>query len=120
MTDRITTLSVGTKGAEEWFRLFEQLSVLANRLGSSHHHVSISATAIDEIEVDDEPHENLHYDEFTIMKVRSAIIKALHDNLGDPPENLVDDLVGAMLNAGILFRERVKTDGMDRSRPPHS
>lgn len=103
MTNRLISLTVGTEGAEEWYRTFQDLSELATNLGAVHQYVSIASSAIEEDDEDDaasnhDP-EGLYYDEYTMIKV----YKTLEDYTTRP-----EDIINSLLNAGILFRERPK------------
>lgn len=99
MTDRLISLTVGTKEAAEWFNTFQQMGNLANDLGKTHHYVSISSTEVDGEEESYDGEENLYYDHHTLNKVRFALTKVL-DDTG------VNVAINEMLNAGIVFRER--------------
>lgn len=101
-TDRIISLTVGTKEAEEWFRTFQEISELAANLGASHHYVSVSSSVCAEtFETEMEVgNDDLYYDENTLMKVREALGKFLKD------DHQIKDVINEMRNAGILFRER--------------
>lgn len=113
MTKRITSLSVTTNGAEEWFRLFQELSELAGNLGAVHEHINVSATMLSED--DNEPEcdpQGLYCDENTLLKVQSALNSVMRVVCKDEQPEFIDDIVmdaiSAMQNAGILFRERKK------------
>lgn len=99
MMDRLISLSVGTDGAEDYFRTFQDISELARNLGAVHDYVTVSASAVVGGS-DDEPDEDLFYDENTLVKVREAIMR----------RGIKDDLATLIItdlqNAGILFRER--------------
>ena len=109
MSDRLITLTVGTKEADEWFGTFQELSELAANLGVAHDYVDVSSTSFidlstgsfesDEFVVE---REELHYDENTLMKVVAGINTAVPELTGEQ----VVDIVNAMQNEGILFRER--------------
>jgi hypothetical protein len=108
MTDRLISLTVGTKGAEEWFRSFQDLSELANNLGNVHHYVSLSSSAMGDEEPD--PIDNdLYYDENTLRKVHNELVIVLSRcGAGEhmASEDLATTIIGELQNSGILFRER--------------
>jgi hypothetical protein len=107
LMDRMISLSIGTVGAEEWMQVFQDISELARGLGSDRY-VSVSSTPIDDIPEDPpETEDELYYDEFTLGKVRAALLEAAGPY--GHSEMYVDDLIHAMQNAGILFRERPKS-----------
>jgi hypothetical protein len=105
MTKRMTSLSVISEGAEEGFRLHQDLSELAGNLGAVHEHVSVSTSWLSE---DDGPlgdPEGLHYDEYTLLKVYQAI----HKIFPGLSQQAATGLITEIQNAGILFRERPKS-----------
>lgn len=111
MTDRLISLTVGTKGAEEWFRTFQDFSELAGNLGSVHHYVNVTSSVVEnDEESDDSSSESLYHDANTLVKVKRAIRNALLKNgcaANTTLDEVVDDIVTETLNEGILFRERL-------------
>lgn len=109
--DRLVSLSVGVEDVEDYVRTFQHISELAMNLGENHTYVSVSASVVGEPdgEPEEAPSENLHYDEDTLVKVRQALTEAAGPY--GHGEHYVDDLIHAMQNAGILFRERPKNEG---------
>jgi capsule polysaccharide export protein KpsC/LpsZ len=108
MTTRLINLTISTKGAEEWFTTFQEISELAANLGASHDYVSVSSVVPDETS-EDVPDEDLYDDEETLIKVNQAIRRAFlqHGASDDVVVNqFVIDAISEMQNAGILFRER--------------
>ena len=112
MTNRITSLSVTTEGAEEWFRLFQDLSELASNLGAVHRHVSVTSTVIEEDDGSLGDPEGLYYDEYTGLKARQAIVDAVirKTKVVIPSSEVLDDLaieiITELREVGILLRER--------------
>jgi len=115
MTNRLISLTVGTEGAEEWFRCFQDLSELATNLGAVHHYVNVASSVAGE---DEEPTcdpEGLYHDEFTVFKVHQTIMNEI-ETVNVPgvilsPEekqDLATAIINKLQNAGILFRERPK------------
>lgn len=100
MPNRLITLTIGTKGAEEWFATFQDISELARNLGDVHHHVSVSSIVPDQSE-DDAFTEELYHDDNTLNKVRDAIVG------GGFTKETANDMINYVLNAGVLFRERM-------------
>lgn len=106
--NRIISLSVGTSGAEDWFRTFQQVSEIATALDKAKDftYISVSSTVADD---DDEPEcdpQGLYHDDNTLMKVRSALVKVLDLHQVEPSGNLVTNLIIQMQHEGILFREQ--------------
>lgn len=98
--DRLVSLGVGTKDAEDFSQTFQDLSELARNLGVNHDYVNVTASGV-KVDSDEEPSdEELYYDEDTLVKVREAVFKACQSSFA------VDEIVNNLLNAGILFRER--------------
>lgn len=105
--DRMVSLTVGTTGAEDYQRTFMDISELARNMVDTHEYVNVSAQKIDEPDESDEPgcnHEQLHHDDVTLIIVRQV----LQNNTGSfgKDEQNVTNLISALQNAGILFRER--------------
>lgn len=96
--ERLISVTVGTKEAEEWFATFQELSELAANLGAAHHYVSVSSVVRDEQSEDD--YDDLYYDDKTLDKVRTALRE---HGMG---HTLITSAISDMQNAGILFRER--------------
>lgn len=108
MTDRLISLTVGTKGAEEWFRAFQDLSELANNLGNVHHYVSVSSSALGD-EEPDPVSDDLYHDENTLRKVHETLVIVLSRSGAGTHmagEDIATNIIGELQNAGILFRER--------------
>lgn len=106
--DRLISLTVGTKEAEEWFRTFQEISELGANLGASHHYVSVSSTDLgSDKEPDEDDLEQTYHDDNTMRKVRVAVGRAVLVHT-DANADLVTDIINEIQNAGILFRERVK------------
>lgn len=106
--DHLISLSVGTDSAEDHAQTFQDLSELAANLGVSHKYVSVSSSLFaddDPDEIDDAgcTQEHLYHDDQTLTKARLAIA-----GMGFT-EKTSDELVNALLNAGILLRERTPT-----------
>lgn len=109
--DRLVLLGVGTEGAEDYFSTFQDISELARNLGETHDYVDVTVSVIGEDSSDEAncDREHLYYDENTLSKVRAALMDAAGPyGHGD---QYVDDMLYAMQNAGILFRERPKSKG---------
>lgn len=107
MTDRIISLSVGTKSDDEWTHTFHQISAIATDLdrASDFTYVSVSSSIVG----DDDPIDSdgeLYYDQETLTKVRRALWNVLANKTEDLPASVLDDLISGMQNEGILFRER--------------
>lgn len=108
--DRLISLGIGVEGAENWINVFQDISELARNLAEVHPYVNVTATRIGvDDDVVDEP-EELYHDENTLIKVYGAL-----EGEGVPHYTAVN-LVNAMQNAGILFRERPRSirEGDDR------
>lgn len=111
--DRLISLTVKTKGFEDYANSFMDMAELGRALGSNHEYVNMSAQVLDGVE-EDVP-EELTHDESTMITVKRAISKALqeeysvstHPALG-PSSPFVTRIVNELQNAGILFRERSK------------
>lgn len=102
--DRIISLSIGTTDTEDYIRTFQDVSELACNMGDSHNYVNVTAYVVGAPNDDD---DEMDYDEETLYKVRKALIEAVAPyGHGD---RYVDDLIHAMQNAGIYFREKRKT-----------
>lgn len=99
----LISLSIGTVGADDHARTFQEMSELSANLAPSHPYVSLSSNLADDNDV---PDEDIFYDEQTLFKVRDAVEKAItvHFGLGNP--KVTTDVIIEMQNAGILFRER--------------
>lgn len=108
--DRMISLSIGTVGAEEWMQVFQDISELARGMGTDRY-VSVSSTPIDDIPEDPpETEDELYYDDQTLEKVRDALAEILIENhSARSMQDIITDCIGAMQNAGILFRERPKS-----------
>lgn len=111
MTDRIVSLSALASGAEQYTRLFMDLSELARNLTDDFQHVSVTASRVDED--DSEPlcdPDGLYHDEQTLVKVREAIKRGLGERVWTARDVLtnaiVTEIITEMQNAGILFREK--------------
>lgn len=106
MVQRLVSLTVGTNDeAYDYFQIFNQISEIATDLDKANHfgYINVSSQRVDDedAETEKEPRsEPLHYDEFTLMKVRRALLKY---GISD---NICTDLITNMQNEGILFRER--------------
>jgi hypothetical protein len=106
MTNHLISLTVGTEGAEEWFRAFQDLSELANNLGTVHHYVSVSSSAVGN-EESDPIDDDVYYDDNTMVKVREALVSTLSRlGSGTSASQAADAVILELQNAGILFRER--------------
>lgn len=104
--DRMISLTVGTVGVEQYLETFERMSSMTLDFAEGHGYVSLSAQEVDNEAEPELPPENLHYDENTLVKVRNVLFEAVGPyGHGD---SYVDDLMHALQNAGILFRERSK------------
>lgn len=104
MVQRLVSLTVGMDETEDYFQTFQKISEIATDLdrAGDFSYINVSAQRVDEeVEPEQEQRsEPVYYDEFTLMKVRRAIIKY---GISD---NICTDLISNMQNEGILFRER--------------
>lgn len=98
---RVVRLDIGTVGAEDYFTTFQDISELARNLGVAHEYVSVSCGVVGE----EGELKNLHHDENTLVKVHEAIVK---EGLN---EQSATEIITTLQNAGILFRERRKSEG---------
>jgi len=86
---------------------YNLLGVTGHDLLMAGYDFSISANEYDPEEPLPPLPEDLRYDEGTMFKVREAIMNSLMDtDLVEAPSRSTDAIVNALLNAGILFRER--------------
>jgi hypothetical protein len=115
MTKRMISLSAVTNGSEEYYRLFQDLSELANNLSAVHEYVTMNATWFSDDEGPQGDPDGLYFDEATMFKVRQAIMDAIAKELRVPVDSyqimdkLAMDIITELQNAGILFRERTKS-----------
>ena len=96
--DRLVSLSVGTCGAEDYQNTFLDVSELAKGLAPTHTYISVSAQKLGDSDTEDR--EELRHDENTLNKVREAIVGSGFT------VKTATELISAIQNAGILFRER--------------
>jgi hypothetical protein len=112
----MVSLTVGTTGAEDYMRIFQDVSELARNMVDTHEYVNVSAQLVDTSEEDEEPgcdHEKLHYDEYTLVKVHRALTEALSPY--GMNKEAASYFITAMQNAGILFRERTRQPMTDEA-----
>lgn len=99
----LISLSVGTNGAEDHARTFQDMSELHRSLASAHDYVSLTSQ-LSGYEGDDEDvectREHITHTEDTLAKAREII-----ETFGLNPQS-ASDLITELHNAGILFRER--------------
>jgi hypothetical protein len=116
MSKRHINLGITTNGAEEHFRLHQDLSELARQpRAESHEYVTVSTIEITESdeEIKGDP-EGLYYDEYTILKVRQAIMNSVAKNLPgvvssyEELDSVAMEAINELQNEGLLFRERPK------------
>lgn len=108
MYDSMVMLSVGTNGSEDRANVFQDLSELARNLDATHGYVSVSTSRVGEDpdnDVDYCNREHLRHDANTLFKIRIALTTALGSS-GVHNEEVVDNCITELQNAGILFRER--------------
>jgi hypothetical protein len=99
MAGRMTSLTVITKDDAELAKhTFEMLCEIGAELSLTHHYASVSTLDPDETGGDES--EDLYHDENTLVKVRKAIRSVVFN------EDRITDIVIAMQNEGILFREK--------------
>lgn len=100
------SLSVITRSEKDWLPAFNLLSDLAMTHGNEFAQISVSSVDFDDIAEEPEGVEEYH-DEKTLGKVYDAVRTELLNQpiaVGDI-EVATEDLVLAIQNAGILFRE---------------
>lgn len=109
--DHLVSLSVGTNGEDDFLQTHQDLSELARNLGTERY-VSVTANVFPMDEEDDHVDENvclrehLTSSENTLEKVLKAI-----QGEGFTPQTAMD-IVNAIQNAGILFRERFDAEDL--------
>lgn len=91
----LLSVTVATDDSEDWTRVWERLNEVAQELGSRHPSATVSSHLIDDNYTDEE-----YFDEYTMLKVMDAL-----DGVGYN-EYSVRSIINALLEAGILFRER--------------
>lgn len=91
-------LTASIEDADEWSRTWEKFTEWSKEIGERVDSVHVSSHLAGTIGEDEE-----FYNEYTMVKVYDAIKKSYSP---EPPDHLVQAIVNAMLNAGILFRER--------------
>lgn len=106
------TLSIGISSEIEWQQTWGQLNDTAKRYGRMNQYVMLSSTMIEQGEDEETPAEDeLYVDEDTLFKVRDAIRKCVQRAIGPRmtqrnKDELVNEIINELGNAGILFRER--------------
>lgn len=108
MPDRIISLTVGTVGAEDWFKTFQQISEIATALDKADdfNYVSVSSSVVEDNPQPEGDPEGLYHDDETLTKVRRALVRVLELRRNNVPDQLITDLITEMSSEGILFRER--------------
>lgn len=100
------SLSIVTRSEKDWLPAFHLLADLAMAHGDQFAQMSVSSVDFDDMANEPEDVEEYH-DEETLGKVHNAIRTELLSQpiaVGDI-EIATEDIVLAMQNAGILFRE---------------
>lgn len=98
----LITLGVGTDTPEEHKAVYSLLSDIACEMAQDYHYASVTSIDTDRPSDGDEE----FHDHGTINKVREAISDAIELRVATAPEAMVTDIINALQNAGILFRER--------------
>lgn len=98
MSRRVILLSVSTENEEQIRRIHAHLNTFSNEIVD--HFPSVTVSAYEEGEIAKEQDE--YFDEYTMFKVYNAMREGGITDLG------ARELINALQNAGILFRERVK------------
>lgn len=108
VTPRMITLSASTDTDEQHAETYQKFLGLCETFSLTHDYVSLSSHLVDldeaaENEVTSErcEHEHLRHDEETLNKV--AQVMARHGL----KEHMITDMIGDLLTAGILFREKL-------------
>jgi hypothetical protein len=99
----IIALTTTVDGEENRDQVFDRFSRTALDVAHQSNGSSVSWNHYDDYHTEEEDREDLYYDEYTLVKV----IKAINEN--GFTEKTALELVTAMQNAGILFRERPKS-----------
>ena len=105
METRNVGLNIQTRTPDEWKLTMNEVSLLAGAFGENGQYVSVWTSATNE-EVNDLDEDGLKLDERTMLKVRATLRDVVQ--LCGQGESYVDHIIQALLEAGILFRERVQ------------
>lgn len=99
-TTHSINLYVTTGTPEKWDEAFSKLTNLARSMGPDFPSVSVSSVDTSILDDDSDVADDLYYDDNTLRKVYTALETIDLRNI------VIEDIVNAILNAGIVFRER--------------
>jgi hypothetical protein len=90
-------LSVMVDNSEDWRDVFSEFTSVAGDLDKAYAGVTVTSYDLSSSPKDDSEE---YYDEYTMLKVHKAITECAFT------DHTATDIISALQNAGILFRER--------------
>lgn len=105
----MVSLSLKTNSEMDWTAAFSALSDFCMSHNESFSYISLSTTDIDDLMNAPDEDEEVVFTENTMAMVYDAIRYEIRKtNFNVQSHQAVEDIVNALRNAGILFRERAK------------
>jgi hypothetical protein len=96
MTHMIT-LTVGINDPEDWGTVYDTMCQISSEMGREYPYVSVSSALTDDDVLEE---QDITFNEGTMFKVRHALLSSSLST------DEVNDVVNAMQNDGLVFRER--------------
>lgn len=106
LSTHLISLTVGTNTKEQWLQVIDLCNAMASSL-NDFSYVNVSSVLNDDAE--ESIQDGLRFDDNTMFKVYDVIKAALPMNhvVAGEDSTLARDIIDAIQNAGIVFRERM-------------